>query len=152
MIPCSVRNFKTRRHKKWLLWINGISRDLSLRSVSDGYPPLQQPPYVWVRRQQCLTYVCLEKKFAAWCYLRFAIIKSYMYNRQCRAWIWTNPFQWRHYERDVVSNHHPHDCLKKTLKLRVTGLRASLAFVPTQRASNAKNVSVKNCGGGIVIQ
>ena len=38
--------------------------------------------------------------------------------------------QWRHNERDGVSNHQPHDCLlnrlfrrrsKKTLKLRVTG-------------------------------
>ena len=39
--------------------------------------------------------------------------------------------QWRHNERDVVSNHQPHNCLlnrlfrrrsKKTSKLRVTGL------------------------------
>ena len=38
--------------------------------------------------------------------------------------------QWRHDERDGVSNHQPHDCLlmqpfiKKTSKLRVTGLCA----------------------------
>ena len=41
------------------------------------------------------------------------------------------PLQWRHNERDGVSNHQPHDCLlnrlfrrrsKKTSKLRVTGL------------------------------
>ena len=43
------------------------------------------------------------------------------------------PLQWRHYGRDSVSNHQPHDCLlnrlfrrrsKKTSKLRVTGLCA----------------------------
>ena len=40
------------------------------------------------------------------------------------------PLQWRHFERDGVSNHQPHDCLfnyffrrklMKTSKLRVTG-------------------------------
>ena len=40
------------------------------------------------------------------------------------------PLRWRHYGRDSVSNHQPHDCLlnllfrrrsKKTSKLRVTG-------------------------------
>ena len=43
--------------------------------------------------------------------------------------------QWRHNERDSVSNHQPHDCLlnrlfrrrsKKTSKLRVTGLRVGI--------------------------
>ena len=42
-----------------------------------------------------------------------------------------HPLQWRHNERDGVSNYQPHDCLlkrlfrhrsKKTSKLRVTGL------------------------------
>ena len=63
--------------------------------------------------------------------------------------------QWRHNERDGVSNHQPHDCLlnrllrrrsKKTSKLRVTGLctgNSSVAGeIPTQRASNAENVSI----------
>ena len=44
-----------------------------------------------------------------------------------------NSFHWRHNERDGVSNHQPHDCLrdclfrhrsKKTSKLRATGLCA----------------------------
>ena len=44
---------------------------------------------------------------------------------------WIKTLQWRHNERDAVSNHQPHDCLlnclfrrksKKTSKLRVTGL------------------------------
>ena len=63
--------------------------------------------------------------------------------------------QWRHNERDVVSNHHPHDCLlnrlfkahiKETSKLRVTGLCEGNSPVtgeyPTQRSSNAENVSI----------
>ena len=62
--------------------------------------------------------------------------------------------QWRHNERDGVSNHQPHNCLlnclfrhrwKKTSKLRVTGLYAGNSPVtgefPAQRVSNAENVS-----------
>ena len=63
--------------------------------------------------------------------------------------------QWRHNDRNGVSNHHPHDCLlnilfrqrwKKTSKLRVTGLREGHSLetgeFPAQRASNAENVSI----------
>ena len=63
--------------------------------------------------------------------------------------------QWRHNERDGVSNHQPHYCIlnrlfrrksKKTSKLRVTGLCAGNSPVtgefPAQRASNAENVSI----------
>ena len=63
--------------------------------------------------------------------------------------------QWRHNGRDGVSNHQPHDCLlnrlfghrsQKTSKLRVTGLCDGNSSVtgefPTQRASNAENVSI----------
>ena len=69
---------------------------------------------------------------------RCALDQPYDYT-QCN---WTNPevcrkeppresLQWRHNERDGVSNHQPHDCLlnlsfrrrsKKTSRLRVTGL------------------------------
>ena len=62
---------------------------------------------------------------------------------------------WRHYECFGVSNHQPHDCLpnrlirrilKKTPKLRVTGLCEGNSPVtgefPAHRASNAKNVSI----------
>ena len=58
-------------------------------------------------------------------------------------------------ERYSISNYQPHDCLlnslfrhrlKKTSKLRVTGLWAGNSPVtgefPAQRASNAKNVSI----------
>ena len=63
--------------------------------------------------------------------------------------------QWRHNERDDVSNHQPHDCIlnrvfrrrpKKTAKLRVTGFCEGNSPVtgefPTQRASNTENVSI----------
>ena len=63
--------------------------------------------------------------------------------------------QWRHNERDGISNHQPYDCLlnrlsrrwsKKTSKLRVTGLCAGnspgTGELPAQRASNAENVSI----------
>ena len=67
--------------------------------------------------------------------------------------------QWRHNERDGVSNHQPHDCLfnrlfrhtwKKTSKLRVTvrvtglceGNSPLTGEFPSQRSSNAENVSI----------
>ena len=63
--------------------------------------------------------------------------------------------QWCHDGRDVVSNHHPHDCLlkrlsrrisKKTSKLSVIGLCAGNSPVtgefPTEMAGNAENVSI----------
>ena len=63
--------------------------------------------------------------------------------------------QWRHNERDGVSNHHPNHCLlnhlfgrrsKKTSKLRVTGLCAGnssgTSEFPAQRASYVENVSI----------
>ena len=62
---------------------------------------------------------------------------------------------WRQNDRDGVSNNQPHDCLfnrlfwrrsKKTLKLRVSGLRVGNSSVtgefPAQRAGNADNVSI----------
>ena len=64
--------------------------------------------------------------------------------------------QWRHNERDGVSNHQPHNCLlnrlfrrrskKKKLSFRVTSLCAGNSPVtvefPAQRARNADNVSI----------
>ena len=63
--------------------------------------------------------------------------------------------QWRHNGRDGASNHQPLDCLlnrlfgrrlKKTAKLRITGLCAENSPVtgefPAQVASNAENVSI----------
>ena len=65
------------------------------------------------------------------------------------------PLLWRHYGRDSVSNHQPHDCLlnrlirrrsKQTSKLRVTGLCAGnspgTSEFLAQVASNAENISI----------
>ena len=65
------------------------------------------------------------------------------------------PLQWRHNERDGVSNHQRLDCLlnrlfrcrsKKTSKLCITGLYEGNSPVtgefPAQMASNAENVSI----------
>ena len=65
------------------------------------------------------------------------------------------PLQWRHNERESVSNHQTHDCLlnrlfrrrsKKTSKLRVTDLCAGnspgTGEFPAQMASYAENVSI----------
>ena len=60
--------------------------------------------------------------------------------------------QWRHNERDGISNHQPHDCLlnglfggrsKKTPKLHLCGgnLPVTGEF-PAQTASNAENVFI----------
>ena len=70
-------------------------------------------------------------------------------------WIWFMASQWRHNDRDRVSNHQPHDCLlnslfrrrsKKTSKFRVTGLCEGNSLVtgefPAQSASNAENVYI----------
>ena len=66
----------------------------------------------------------------------------------------SRPLQWRHDERDGVSNHHFHYLLnllfrrrsKKTSKLRVTGLCEGNPPVtdgfPSQRTSNEENVSI----------
>ena len=63
--------------------------------------------------------------------------------------------QWRHNQRDGISNHQPHDCVlnrlfrhrsKKRSKLRVTALCEGNSPVtgefPAQRASDAENVSI----------
>ena len=72
------------------------------------------------------------------------------------TWLVIHPtLQWRHNEREGVSNHQPHDYLlnrlfrhrsKETPKLRVTGLCEGNSPVTgeflTQRASSAENVSI----------
>ena len=68
---------------------------------------------------------------------------------------WARSLPWRHNERDGVSDHQPHDCLrnrlfrrrsKKTSKLCVTGLCKGNSTVtsefPAQRASYAGNVPI----------
>ena len=72
-----------------------------------------------------------------------------------KARLIASTLHWRHNRHDSVSNHQPHDCLlnrlfrrrlKKTSKLRVTGLctgnSPGTGEFPSQMASNAKNVSI----------
>ena len=71
------------------------------------------------------------------------------------VWCCGKSLQWRHNERDGVSNHQPHDCLfnrysrrrsKNTSKLCVTGLHEGNSPLtgefPAQMASNAEIVSI----------
>ena len=95
------------------------------------------------------------------------IVQISIYGRECISWmvavfklirLWRlrlSPIRWRHNGHDGVSNHQPYDCLfnrlfrrrlKKTSKLRVTGLCVGNSLVPgefpAQMASNAENVSI----------
>ena len=82
-------------------------------------------------------------------YWRLVIVTLYI-KSSCNR-----PLQWRHNERDGVSNHQPRHCLltslfrrrsKKTSKLRNTGLCAGnspgTGEFPAQRASNEGKVSI----------
>ena len=73
----------------------------------------------------------------------------------CLAWITACTLQWHHNGRDSISNNQPHHCFlnrlfrrrsKKTSKRRVSGLcegnSPGTGEFPTQRASNAENVSI----------
>ena len=42
-VPCSVQNSQTIWQLEWMIWANEISRDLSLKCVSNGYPILHRP-------------------------------------------------------------------------------------------------------------
>ena len=76
---------------------------------------------------------------------------------QCHtlSWLWDRALQWRHSERNDVSNHQLHYCLlnrlfrrrsRKTSKLRVTGLcewdSPLTGEFPAQMASYAENDSI----------
>ena len=103
---------------------------------------------------QALDYISSHVYWFVWHTYQYGFINVYMLVMHmllplCR------PLQWRHNERDGVSNHQPHDCLlnrlfrcrsKKTSNLRAIGLGAVNSPVtgefPAQRASNAENVSI----------
>ena len=91
-----------------------------------------------------------------------SIANTLEYNRLFLIHQYILALQWRHNEHNGISNHPPHCCLfnrsfrcrwKKTSKLHVTGLCAGNSSVtgefPTQRASNAENVSIWWCYHGI---
>ena len=82
-------------------------------------------------------------------------VKGTLWSHYLYIWLFHMTIRWRHNECDGISNHQAHNCLlkclfrcrsKETLKLRVTGLCAGNSPVtgefPTQRGSNAENVSI----------
>ena len=89
-----------------------------------------------------------------WRYLSLLWTSNYIYKIR-GSYRRDQSLQWRHNERDVVSNHQPFDCLlnrlfgrksKETSKVRVTGLCTDISPItgefPAQRASNTENVSI----------
>ena len=143
-------NFKlTSSRTRWIKHVP-LVRYLKLRvRHAPGMPGTFFPP-PWVsdpdiHHGTCVTHV-------PWCMPR-SLTSGFLWSRwrgqrsrhsRCMRKL---PLQWRHNERDGVSNHQPWDCLlnrlfrrrsKKTSKLHVTGLCVG----NSQRASNAENVSI----------
>ena len=82
-------------------------------------------------------------------------VSLFLYSSSFLSLCYVYTLQWRHNERDGISNHQRHDCLlnplfmrrsMKTSKLHVTGLCEGNSPVtgefPAQKASNAENVSI----------
>ena len=102
----------------------------------------------WNERKKKHVYICTSE------YVAISVLRI---NMKCK---YSNMFlnitlQWCHNERDCISNNRRIDCLlnhlfrrrlRKTWKLRVTGLCAGNSSVngefPAQRARNAENVSI----------
>ena len=87
--------------------------------------------------------------------LRAVHNRRYTAREDRKNWKWVSTLQWRHKEHDGVSNQRRLDCLlnrlfrhgsRNTSRLRVTGLCEGNPPVtggfPSQRAGNAKNVSI----------
>ena len=103
----------------------------------------------------CRGWLCSDNagvRYAVLCDVTIRTISSVVSPEFALTWYSS---QWRHNGHDDVANHQPHDCLlnrlvrrisKKTSKLRVTGIREEdspmTGEFPTQRASNAENVSI----------
>ena len=130
---------------RWHLWPEAASLTAT-NGTCDQRLPAWQPPTARVARGWLPPWPSPSELFqmhAAW------YISIY-------SWLVINiTLQWRHNEGVGVSNLQPHDCLlnglfrrrsKKTSNLSVTGLCAANSPVtgefPTQRASNAENVSI----------
>ena len=131
----------------------------------DKHNPFDIYVCVWEKKGVC---ACLEREKGCVCLSGFLhhsfslkwstglseLIQMLVVNNKILKQL-LSTLQWRNNERDGVSNHQPHGCLlhrlfrcrsKKTSKLRVTGLYEGSSPVtgefPTQRASNAGNVSI----------
>ena len=99
-----------------------------------------------------ITPVPMKHTWRIWCRL---YMNPRIFLKQERHTTAMTSLQWRHNERDGVSNHQPHDYLlsrysrrrsKKTPKLRVTGIWEGNSPVtgefPAQRITDAENVSI----------
>ena len=132
-----------------------ISDLVWMRAVDRSYPRPLAGRLFYRIRLWCLTY---SHKDAT---VQFGTMEQSIKRARGQVPVWKlfvqppSPLQWRHNERDSVSNQQPHDCLlnclfrrwsKKTLKLRVTGLcvgnSPGTGEFPVQVASNAENVSI----------
>ena len=124
------------------LWINCINIKL----------PFHLPSFIHIYIKICNGHVVWTFRAANILHRYALVISAIFLSPNC---MYHQTLQWRHDERDGVSNHQPHHCLlkrlfrrrsKKTSKLRVTGLCEGHSSVtgefPAQRASNAENVSI----------
>ena len=106
---------------------------------------------IWMKIQQSsLNKMHLKMSYAKWRPFHHVLnILSYILNyilQLDQLTVWRErpiPLEWRHNERDSVSNHQPHDCLlnrlfkrrsKKTTKCRVTGLCVGIHRGPVNSA------------------
>ena len=146
--PFNANPFITNLRSQWMHWpITKIPQTDVLEKQFDLYIFYwNADTTLWIQFWQCLII-----SVNAW----YASLNIYRkMHHKTLMWIKTRPgaLQWRHNERNSVSNHQPHDCLlnrllhrsKKTSKLRVTGLCAGnspgTSEFPAQRASNTENV------------
>ena len=148
--PIRSRSMNKRRNL-WVWWCGSSWRTWfwSINSIS-------QLKYALSKRHIHTNSWCDQWWCVGW---YDTVINSFVLGFKCMfqlySWGFFISLQWRHNGRDGVSNHQPHDYLlnrlfmrrsKKTSKLRVTGLCAGnspgTGEIPTQRASNAENVSI----------
>ena len=135
------------------------------------------PKSCWVinrmTRHVYIIFVCppLLDIHSPWCKALSVVITIGQCGFSNIQWTWTIismvaviTLQWRHNERDGVSNHQPHDCFlkrlfrhksNKTSKFHITGLCEGNSPVtsefPAQRASNPENVSIRWCHHDVLI-
>ena len=126
-------------------WINKNGIDSEARNIPS---PASEVLTLWSQDEICAVF---------WEMIYHLVLKLLCFDWNIAVGTQNNEIslRWRHNERDGVPNHQPHDCLlnrlfrhrsKKTSKLRVTGLHAgnspATGVFPTQRASNAENISI----------
>ena len=117
-----------------------VTHERAKMSHKPGRNVTQASPKCHTRAKMSHSHVIIQDTRRMWFEYRLSCFIS----RSCevpKVGDW-HSLQWRHNERDCVSNHQPHDCLlnrlfrwrsKKTLKLRVTGLCMGICKLPVTR-------------------